>query len=386
MSHIPSLEPRGPQTRPNPALVGGATVVFLWGVLRIALSALDLFGKGEAAVDIYKLLPKLLQFLGHPAFSGVALVVGFAILIWQAKDFKPASPVQLVHPTTKLPVRSKPQIWPKIKRPVWTCAVAIAIAIPVWACYRTPLRNFVFVQPRPQNVIPVPTPPVIGPSAPEKNPPKRKTVPTAPPVKTLVPPQKPTIVPSQPIQAVPATPQNRQTNPILMPEDLPLTCPAPGILARGWKLYLPTTMGNGPQLPIEYGAISFNIDPDGAPLNPRLRQRMNVPGGAFKEPLLDESESLLAELKSYVGLPASPKTERLVSTVYHSFQNPSAITVSWADGVRGDNSAVQVGNVAVPITGLSEKSQEFIRKLDSKAKSGADEACSAAFKIVTEYQ
>ena len=77
------------------------------------LRGLDWFGEGEAALDIYKLLPHFVRFLGSPAFSGLAIAGGFAGLIWQevrrsrVPDAIPRH--QLVHWDTKLPISSKPR-------------------------------------------------------------------------------------------------------------------------------------------------------------------------------------------------------------------------------------------------------------------------------------
>lgn len=400
MSHVPSLEPRGPQPRTNSTLVGGATVFFLWGVLRLALSALDLFGRGEAAVDIYKLLPNLLQFLGHPAFSAVALVLGFAVLIWQAKDSKPASPKQLVHPITKLPVRSKPQIWPKIKRPVWTCVIAVAIAVPVWACYRTPLHSFIFVNKMPETAIPTPPPPAIELSAPKENPPKDRAGPVAPPVKMPMAPEKPTVAPARPTQAVAPQPQNRPTNSAPIPASAPLACPSPGTLAQGWSIGLQQMMpGNGAAggLPIENGPISFvaqsaSVGPFGQStiLHPLLIGKIHMPNGTLRGALFEEAESLFSDLKSQVGSPEAlpyrtvEKPERFISGVERQFQNPQAVTVRYADGTRGSSDAIKSGTQSVPVASLSQRSQEFISQLDAKAKTDTDQACKDALKNLTQ--
>ncbi len=151
MSYIPSLQPRGVDARPRRiGLARAFQACITWGVIPFVIKVLDWFGKGEAAMDIYKLLPHALQFLGSSAFSGLAIAGGFVGLIWQGKrqQVAPESiPVrQIVHPDSKLPVFSKRPLWPTIRRPVVACVIAVAIAVPIWACYQTPLRSFLFPQ------------------------------------------------------------------------------------------------------------------------------------------------------------------------------------------------------------------------------------------------
>jgi hypothetical protein len=133
MNYIPSLEPRGSHPRSNPSLVRLFELIMAWGAIRFVLRILDMSGEGEAAVHIYNLPPHTLQFLGSPVFSGLAIVAGFAGLIWQAarQAARPKSipEIQIVHPVTKLLISSKPRIWPKIRRPTWTCVIAAACSV-----------------------------------------------------------------------------------------------------------------------------------------------------------------------------------------------------------------------------------------------------------------
>ena len=202
MSHIPSLDPRGPHSRSNPWLIHIFEGVLTWGAIRLALRGLDLFGKGEAAVDVYRFLPHFFYFLGTPIFSGLAILSGFAGLIWQAaKQARIPDSIpkyQLVHPDTKLPISSKPRIWANIKRPVWASVAAILIAIPIWACYKTTLRHFIFVDRLPNAAIKYPTVPQDLRYASE-----HFSGPTEKPLKA-----KPISVP---MAAVPYTPQQQST-------------------------------------------------------------------------------------------------------------------------------------------------------------------------------
>ncbi len=396
MSHIPSLEPRDQYPRPSLGLVRLFEIVMGWGVLRFALRMLDIFGEGEAAVDIYKLLPHTFQFLGNPAFSGFAIVAGFAGLIWQAmRQAKSPSfiPIrQLVHPDTKLPVSSKPRIWPKIKRPVWTCVFATIVALFIWACYKTPLQNFVFVQQFPARAIPIPTPPLINASGFKKNQSNGKKKPIGVPIQASATP--PTVAPSQPTQTVPPPPQNRPTNPIPIPASAPLACPLPGTLAQGWNVSLQQMMGvPGTALPIENGPIIFNIrgpDQPAVLLHPLLVGKVDVPRGPLKGSQIQEAEALLEDVKSDVGSPAplpyqsAVKPERFISSLERKFQSPLTLTVNYADGTRGSAAAIQSGSTSVPIASLSRRSQEFINKLDAKAKTDADQSCKDVLKNLTQ--
>ena len=85
MGHIPSLDPRDKYPRPRPGLIRLFEFILGLGVFHAALRILDLFGEGQAVLDIYKLLPHVLQFLGAPWFAGCAVIAGFAGLIWQAQ-------------------------------------------------------------------------------------------------------------------------------------------------------------------------------------------------------------------------------------------------------------------------------------------------------------
>jgi hypothetical protein len=372
-----------------------------WGVLNFALRVLDIFGKGESAVDIYKLLPHFIQFLGNLVFSGLAIAAGFAGLIWVAvrEAWVPSSiPVhQLVHPDTKLPVSSKLRIWPKIKRPVWTCVLVFIVALLIWSCYKTPLRNLVFIQQFPKNVIPIPLPPVIEASAPKENPSKGKVNPVAPPVKIPMAQEKPTIAPSQSTQAVLPQPQNRPANLVPIPASAPLACPAPGTLAQGWTISLQQMMGSGTlaHLPVENGPISFSVQiPDqlqpSSILHPLLNGKVRTPNGPFRGSQIQDAEELLEDLKSQVGPPAPlpyrsvQKPERFISYLEMKFQNPQTLAVGYVDGTKGSSEAIQSGNVSVPITSLSRSSQEFINKLNAKAKTDADQSCKDVLKNLTQ--
>jgi hypothetical protein len=140
-STIPSLDPRGPRPgRPFLRSLWGA--ILGWGVVRFALQILDLFGRGESALDIYKLLPKIVSFLGNPAFSTCAIVGGFLLLAFEARNLEPVPKKVLVHPTTKLPLRVGPRYWAKFKLPVCICVVASIAALLIWSFYRTPIRSY----------------------------------------------------------------------------------------------------------------------------------------------------------------------------------------------------------------------------------------------------
>jgi hypothetical protein len=313
--------------------MGVAAISTIWGVLKAAIWVLDWFGRGESAMDVYKLLPGFLSFLGNPAFSLVVLVVGFTILSWQAKSEPlPSSPKQIVHPTTKLPVSSERRIWPIIKLPVMMCIIAILVAIPIWACYKTPLRNFAFVQPLPKNVIPMP-PPVIEVSVPNVNQDKSKANSVIPSVKVPAIPEKGAVAPPHPAQVISA-PASIQipANRVPIPASAPLTCPSPGTLAQGWIISLEQMerRGIGVTLPVENGPINFYIRDLSQGqnqfqqqniLHPLLVGKVHMSSGQFKGSQHHEAEALLEDVKSHVGSPAPlpyqsiEKSERFVSSL-----------------------------------------------------------------------
>ena len=107
-------------------------------------------------MDVYKLLPNFLAFLGHPAFSGAAIVVGLGLLWRFAKNSEKVSPSVLVHPRTKLPLVHP--IYPAFRRAAWACAMAFLAAFTLWCWYKTPVRSYILADTLPIAV--VKTPPV----------------------------------------------------------------------------------------------------------------------------------------------------------------------------------------------------------------------------------
>ena len=137
-----AIPPRG-RFRARPGLVRTAEVALGWGVIRFALWALDQFSRGESAMDVYKFLPNVLSFLGHPAFSGGAIVVGLVLLWLFAKNSEKVSGGVLVHPTTELPLIHP--VFPAFRRAVWTCVVASVIAIGICLFYKTSVHLYVML-------------------------------------------------------------------------------------------------------------------------------------------------------------------------------------------------------------------------------------------------
>jgi hypothetical protein len=124
--------------------VRASETVLAFGIGQYLLRLLNMVGKGESAMDIYKHLPQVLGVVAHPAFPGFLIVSGF-LLLWKfAKQSEAVGPSQIVHPYTKQPF--VPPIYPAFRRAGWACAVALCLAIPVWAWYKTPLRSYAFVE------------------------------------------------------------------------------------------------------------------------------------------------------------------------------------------------------------------------------------------------
>lgn len=139
MSRIPTLEPRGSGSRPKPILLLVGKFVTGFGLVRFLLWVLDLFGRGESALDIYRLLPHFLAFLGTPTFSGLSIVTGFVILGLQGHSFEKAPKKEIIHPRTLQPIRRKSRMTPGMKHAVWALIGATIVALPIWAVFRTPL-------------------------------------------------------------------------------------------------------------------------------------------------------------------------------------------------------------------------------------------------------
>jgi hypothetical protein len=207
MSHIPSLDPRHPRPRPHIELTRLFELILSLGALRFALRFLDLFGDGQSAIDIYQLLPRVLQFIGAPWFAGSAFVVGFAGLIWQAwvqAKFPESVPANvLVDPYTRLPIRSETKIWPTVKRPFCACIAGVCLAGVAWAYYRTPLGTYIRVEPPPRVTVNPPIPPDLhfGRRQPEqsKEHQLKHSIPPVPNPSPYVPPSiQPTTIQRQP--------------------------------------------------------------------------------------------------------------------------------------------------------------------------------------------
>jgi hypothetical protein len=244
-------------------------------------------------------------------------------------------------------------------------------------------------------------PSVIDTSTPKEKPLKGKANPIAPPVKTPKAPEKPTVAPSQPTQAVLSQPQNQPTNSVPIPANAPLACPAPGTLAQGWKIsfqQMMTEMGsNG--LPIVNGPISLAVlGPDNLKtiLHPALMghfgPKFGMGGGLFKGSQYDEARAFLDDLGSRVGLPSplpyrpTEKLDRYVSGVQRKFQNQKALTVTYMDATKGSTEGFQSGMASVPVASLPIKSYAFINKLDATAKTDADQSCRDLLKHLTQDQ
>jgi hypothetical protein len=155
MNPIP-LEPRG-RFRPRPWIVRLSEVLLGWGLGGYILRLLDTVGRGESAMDIYNLLPHLLGFIGHPAFSAVLIFVGFGMLWIFAKGSERASVSQLVHPVTKLPLINP--IYPAFRRAVWTLAVSLLVSLAIWSFYKTSAHSYVLDEPLPSLSARAPKPP-----------------------------------------------------------------------------------------------------------------------------------------------------------------------------------------------------------------------------------
>jgi len=209
MYTIPSLDPRGSQSVPRRKVVRVSEVLIGLGTFRFFLWLLDMIGRGESAIDIYRFLPKVLSFLGHPAFSGCAAAVGFALLWLTAKNSERITTSVLVHPYTKQPF-TRP-IYPAFRRAALACLAASIVAVLVCLCYKTQLRSYILIEELPHAG-------VSGPPAPEPStllpPVDSKPKPRPTPALTLAePPGNPKPSSSSASQYLPLTPPGQSSAP-----------------------------------------------------------------------------------------------------------------------------------------------------------------------------
>jgi len=212
MSHIPSLEYR---PKPNRLLLRLGQSLTGIGALKVLLFPVDLIGRGESVMDIYKHL-SWFSFIGNPIFCGIVLVVGLILLWVQGKNFVPPVPkTELVHPFTKQPLTLRRRASPGQKYALRACLVALILAITIGIAYKLPLLNYLSAK---KLVLPPPLPPkppLIASHSLRRSPPKvtvQKSPPLANPnVATLntVPQAGSTPQPIRPLQ-----PQSAPSGPV----------------------------------------------------------------------------------------------------------------------------------------------------------------------------
>lgn len=214
MSHIPTFDNRGRNSRPKPYALGAGQLLTVYGVLHFLLVLLDFFGRGESALDIYIKLPIFLKFLGSPWFSGLAIIAGFALLWSQGRSFQKIPKSVLIHPRTFEPISAGMRMKPALRRAGWAVVAALILTIPIGVIYRTPVNNYVFVHDLP--VIPL--------SPPE--PPQQEERPT--PSQPITPPSVHRPVPiTSPIPAQQSAPTQAPYNPpVTQPATQPLQSPS----------------------------------------------------------------------------------------------------------------------------------------------------------------
>jgi len=383
MSHIPSLEPRDPRPRPSPGLVSLFQVLVAWGIIPFLLRALDLFGEGEAAMDIYNLLPHFFQFLGSPVFAGLTIFVGFAGLIWQGnRAIEPIPITQLVHPYSKLPIRSKTRNWPKIKRPFWACVIAIALAVSIWACYRTPLRSLVFLDKMPEIAGNEQVPPTL--QYPAEQPTNLSKLPSTSSVPPATTKPVPAAIPTPIAQANPpprTTPAPSQQPPVQPSMDSPATCPPEGKLAGEWTI----NAGSGPPMMGSYN-FSYSFDQRVKnSLHPILQQLISPGGKPLVPAQLIKAISLTEEIRAILPKPNPIKINQAVISPQRTLQSIRRTLSQDSDDLQFDYvTQMPIGGSqsndkgTVPIASLSENSRRTISEFDQLAKSQADASCKEA--------
>lgn len=136
---VPSMEPRG-RYRQRPLIVHLGEFLLGYGILSNALRLLDLFGRGESIMDVYKFLPKIVDFIGSGWFSSVTMLLGFLVLWRFARASERVTGNVLIHPYTKQPL-VKP-IYPAFKRACVASAIALPLALGIWCWYKIPLKSY----------------------------------------------------------------------------------------------------------------------------------------------------------------------------------------------------------------------------------------------------
>jgi hypothetical protein len=393
-SHIPSLEPQSRPPAPSSSLRRLWELLVGLGTVPFCLRVLDLFGKGEAAVDIYKLLPHIFQFIGNPVFSALAILAGFAGLTWQANRQAASQPIptkQIVHPVTKLPVSSKPRIWPKIRRPVWTCVIAAACAVPIWACYRTPLRSIVFLDKMPVMASNAPVPPDLHyPTNPAKNP---STISSATPIRDGPQKNKPTAnispQPTQSVQQANSNPQALRQTPTQPAPDSQAECPEAGKLVTEWYMIVGPVANGGYRL-------NFDLDPSVLKtLSPFLRPLM----GPGPKRLLNPSQQKAAidlseEIRSHLPKPKPiPITQQASITPELTLQVIRRNFLLDGNYLQFEYSSETPNGMSLPyvkdkvlITNLSASAQHTLSEFDDLVKAWGDASCKDAMGRLIKQQ
>jgi len=113
-------------------------------------------------MDIYAHLPRLLHFIGNPYFPVIVMAAGLFILWCQGwkSQLQPPKSV-LIHGITKEPFQLKYRMWPSLRHALWACVWALVIVVPAVVVYKSPIRNFIFVEPLPVYAKVPPPPPTL---------------------------------------------------------------------------------------------------------------------------------------------------------------------------------------------------------------------------------
>ena len=154
-------------------------------------------------MDVYTHLPQVVRFIGEPWFSVILMLAGFGLLWRFARQSESVKTSQLIHPYTRQPIVNP--IYPAFRRSILAALVAVVPALSIWSFYKTPIRDFLVIQPlRVALNIPSVT---VEPAAP-----------TNQPAKTLVTPIPPSPPVSSPNQDLPnSNPKDDATHPVANP-------------------------------------------------------------------------------------------------------------------------------------------------------------------------
>lgn len=388
MSHIPKLEPRPGDPEPTPKhwLLRVATAFFGLGCIRWMVSGLDLIGRGESAMDLYKSLPKVILIIGHPAFGAIATVVGMVMFYFYGKtDTVVARSSTIIDPNTKRPVEKHGD--PRkllFQRTGKVFLVALCLALIVWFGYAGPIGNYIFVSNMPTLAISVPIPPDLHytPRSSQRiaSGEKPLVISPAPETKPAVPvaPTPPPIVLPRPSPQPPTTPGG---------PDSPMICPKEGQTIVGeWSIGRTGMSMNEFDFGYNIEGVVYNS------LNQYLRQSIHPEPKRLTLAQLKNAISAIDEIDGMIPKQTAVKVNNIpvipevtLSGIKRNFNN-DYIEAGYSTKLPNLPDNGSNGSINVPINSLSGDAQKTVSDFDKLAKAWGDASCKKALLELTTPQ